>query len=636
MSTYQYYKPVVSTIQLIDEIFAGLAIESDYINTIEENIIIFLPVVLDTDQKNMLDIIVANHVPSGAYEEDGITLEDLSEALTDLIESGSGGIGEIPKFSVTKSTSTGISYHPSIITEWANPAFEDNEYYSFDSRSGILTFNKGADYLVTLGGATRWAYNSNWRESSKIFMELGYSGNWTSVPDLDIHLYNRMRNYRYDMSRDSGSKAKIMHIREGHQIRVCANTEYYSGIEIIANSLNLEIFPLITGSKGDKGDKGETGNTGLKGDSGTNGRDGVDGRDGTNGTNGSDGRDGANGIDGRDGVDGTNGIDGTNGLDGVKGDKGDTGERGESFRIDEVTPFDEANVTRIESISTITSQDVYFIVVSNDTRSNQTAPVSGDMSGHLLMFDGTSWYDNGQFTGIKGDKGDAGNDGLPGADGRDGTNGTNGANGRDGAKGDKGDAGRDGTNGTDGRDGTNGTNGTNGIDGRDGNDGDKGEKGDQGERGYTGLKGDKGDKGEKGESGDSGFSDTYEYHSNESTVTTTSISYIDHLNIMTEPLATGALYRIGWQYQWNFDHTGSDFIAQVLVDGHVVEDIRVEPKDSGGSHLSTGSDQKNKISGFVAVTGNGTCETIKIRFASGKNRTKASMWSSRLEIQRVK
>jgi len=91
------------------------------------------------------------------------------------------------------------------------------------------------------------------------------------------------------------------------------------------------------------------------------------------------------------------------------GTQGPQGLQGEAFQIDNYADFDEAMVTTIEG-SGASPTDLYYFLVVNDTRSNQTLPaaLNGDMTGHVVMWDGTNWYDFGPFTGIQG---------PPGADG---------------------------------------------------------------------------------------------------------------------------------------------------------------------------------------------------------------------------
>jgi hypothetical protein len=116
------------------------------------------------------------------------------------------------------------------------------------------------------------------------------------------------------------------------------------------------------------------------------------------------------------------------GISGAKGDKGDQGIQGiqgiqgvpgEATIIDETGNLDESKVTEIENTSSASSTNPYLFLVQLDNRSNNTIPIgiNGDMSTHAIMYDGSSWYDLGQFIGIKGDTGDTG---PPGEDGLDG------------------------------------------------------------------------------------------------------------------------------------------------------------------------------------------------------------------------
>jgi hypothetical protein len=129
-----------------------------------------------------------------------------------------------------------------------------------------------------------------------------------------------------------------------------------------------------------------------------------------------------------EGIKGDPGDPGTPGVDGVDGAVGPQGPQGEAFQIDEYADFDEAKVTDIEANSGASPTDLYYFLVLDDNRTNQTlpAPLNGDMSKHVLMYDGSVWFDFGPFTGLKGETGDQGPpgvdgvDGAPGADGQDG------------------------------------------------------------------------------------------------------------------------------------------------------------------------------------------------------------------------
>ena len=174
------------------------------------------------------------------------------------------------------------------------------------------------------------------------------------------------------------------------------------------------------------------------------------------------------------------------------------GARGESFRIDTSGELNNAQVTDIQDNSGANAADVYFFVVTVDSRSgaggslttsggNILSPDVGggiDLSTNLLMWDGTNWTNMGQFVGVKGDTGDQGDAGAAGADGATWTSGAGApAGGSDGdfyfktddhtihkktagnwaqiadITGATGDAGAPGNNGADGADGAAGADG---------------------------------------------------------------------------------------------------------------------------------------------------------------------------------
>jgi hypothetical protein len=86
---------------------------------------------------------------------------------------------------------------------------------------------------------------------------------------------------------------------------------------------------------------------------------------------------------------------------------------GERFQVDQYNDLDEAKVIEIEN-SGATPDDVYVFVVVNDNRIDQNTPMVGDLSRHCIMYDGISWYDFGEFTGMKGDQGVTGIQGIAG------------------------------------------------------------------------------------------------------------------------------------------------------------------------------------------------------------------------------
>ena len=68
----------------------------------------------------------------------------------------------------------------------------------------------------------------------------------------------------------------------------------------------------------------------------------------------------------------------------------------------------------------------FFYVVSQDLRTNMLSPASlaGDKSLHLIEWDGTTWYDLGQYTGTPGQTGPTGANGAAGTSGRTGPTGS--------------------------------------------------------------------------------------------------------------------------------------------------------------------------------------------------------------------
>jgi len=133
-------------------------------------------------------------------------------------------------------------------------------------------------------------------------------------------------------------------------------------------------------------------------------------------------------LQGIKGIPGVDGADGANGVDGADGATGPQGPQGEAFQVDEYDDLDEAKITSIETTSGASSTDLYYFLVLDDNRSNQTlpAPLNGDMSKHVIMYDGSVWFDFGPFTGLKGEPGDTGPAGADGQDGADGVDGQDG------------------------------------------------------------------------------------------------------------------------------------------------------------------------------------------------------------------
>lgn len=82
------------------------------------------------------------------------------------------------------------------------------------------------------------------------------------------------------------------------------------------------------------------------------------------------------------------------------------GPRGESFQIDSYGPLTTSFVTTMQTNKVdisgipVSSNNLYYYLVTEDTRVG--TPISGipdkDLSRHVIMYDGTKWYDFGPFT----------------------------------------------------------------------------------------------------------------------------------------------------------------------------------------------------------------------------------------------
>ena len=104
-------------------------------------------------------------------------------------------------------------------------------------------------------------------------------------------------------------------------------------------------------------------------------------------------------------------------IKGVQGDQGPQGPAGEAFKIDEYDDIDEAKIAAIESGSGASPSDLYYFLVLNDNRVDQNLPntLTGDITRHVIMYDGISWTDFGPFTGLDGPQGPPGTDGIDGS-----------------------------------------------------------------------------------------------------------------------------------------------------------------------------------------------------------------------------
>lgn len=222
-----------------------------------------------------------------------------------------------------------------------------------------------------------------------------------------------------------------------------------------------------------------TGAAGTNGTSGTNGLNGAEGIRGPAGERGADGPQGPRGVQGETGP---RGADGTNGAQGPEGPQGPQGPMGSFLTPDGYGVLDEDRVT---SIAGMGRQYFFLVNPEGDMRANKLTPsgISGDMSLHLIGYNGIFWTDYGQLTGAQGPQGVQG---PQGPQGERGPAGEQGVKGNDGDRGPQGERGIQGVTGERGLQGVTGANGTNGA------------QGPQGERGLQGLQGIQGAQGPVG------------------------------------------------------------------------------------------------------------------------------------------
>ena len=261
----------------------------------------------------------------------------------------------------------------------------------------------------------------------------------------------------------------------------------------------------IQGTTGIQGIQGYTGPQGLQGQTGIQGiqgNTGIQGLQGQTGIQGVQGNTGIQGLQGDTGIQGLQGQTGIQGFQGYTGSQGVKGNQGDAFQVDFFGVLSESVISTVQSGS-YTPQSPYMQVVTVDNRSNKTVPaqISGDMSNNAISYDGTSWYNFGQFTGLKGDQGETGVQGIRGNTGLQGIQGNTGVQGIQGNTGVQGIQGATGVQGIQGQTGIQGLQGITGLRGQTGLQGVQGATGIQGIQGTTGVQGLQGNTGVQGITG---------------------------------------------------------------------------------------------------------------------------------------
>ena len=246
------------------------------------------------------------------------------------------------------------------------------------------------------------------------------------------------------------------------------------------------------------------------------------------------------GPTGDTGPQGIQGPTGDTGPQGIQGPTGNTGPRGEAFQIDFSAAIgDGINGTwqpdQLPIPGGISTDNFWVLLITSDLRDNLgsgSGPsaqafdgidynnpdypgdpiISGttnsgpmiNLSRHVIMYDGTQWYDYGEFTGIQGPTGNTGPQGIQGPTGDTGPQGIQGPTGDTGPQGIQGPTGDTGPQGIQGPTGDTGPQGIQGPTGDTGPQGIQGPTGDTGPQGIQGPTGDTGPQGIQGPTGDTG------------------------------------------------------------------------------------------------------------------------------------
>ena len=302
-------------------------------------------------------------------------------------------------------------------------------------------------------------------------LEVSYYGNLTDAKVAEVQgniLYSDSNAFIISVNNDT----RVTNYLQG--IDTEGNFQNLSNHILVFNGITWQDHGLLVTVKGDQGD------TGAQGDQGPQGNQGIAGSQGPGGATGPTGPVGEKGVTGNQGT------------------QGNAGPRGESFQIDAFGDLTNIKLAEIQNYSNASDLDYYFFVVVVDGYSlnpkTRTVVISGietnttqkDLSKHLIMYNGTTWSDFGQFTGMKGDQGEQG---IQGGQGIQGFQGDTGPEGPVGPAGPQGPEGPQGVQGNIGPEGPAGPRGVQGEKGDQGIQGIQGEKGDQGIQGIQGVTG---------------------------------------------------------------------------------------------------------------------------------------------------
>ena len=122
---------------------------------------------------------------------------------------------------------------------------------------------------------------------------------------------------------------------------------------------------------------------------------------------------------------------------------------------------------------------------------------------------------------------------------------------------------------------------------------------------------------------------SYHYkNSDESESSTTSTEYQTKLTLNANGLSAG-IYRIGYNYEWNHYHPGSNYIGRIQIDNDTVISSQVEKPKNGNS------DEWGIFSGFCYVELTAGDHFIDIDYATNQCGKASKIRRARLEIWRV-
>lgn len=117
------------------------------------------------------------------------------------------------------------------------------------------------------------------------------------------------------------------------------------------------------------------------------------------------------------------------------------------------------------------------------------------------------------------------------------------------------------------------------------------------------------------------------YFADDASISTTSLTAFLNKLTLSENFTAG-VYAVFVSYGWNYNSTGSNFEAQVLLDNVLQGTVHSqEPQDSGGSFFSTGTDQRHPVTRMFLMTLNGAHD-IDLEFRSSDGGTNASIFDA--------